>query len=333
LDLTHLRARRRRGARAGRAARLSRALAPALSLSLSLALAFALGSAAAAEPHRTLGLSVVNINDDFLIAEIHDRWRSGGLDVTLVRGTGWAGAPEVRFGEVIAWRFRGEIITPESVSNPRPGDRPYAGALSIGAHSHMRRGADEMRLGADLLFVGPQTGLDSLQRRLHEAQGLSDPRPAAASQIDDATYPVLSGEWARTLPLGTGARLRPFAEARAGDETFARVGLDVVGGALASGGLLVREVVTGQLSEGTRGAATGLGWSAGLDVARVAASVYLPDEAGRPEAEPLRARARLGAMWAGQGWSVFAGSSYLSEEFEGQSEGQIVGAVALTFAF
>jgi len=289
---------------------------------------------AAAQDRRTLGFVVVSTNDDYLDTEILDRWRSGALSAHLVRGTGWTGVGEVGFGDVVEYRFRGEIITPEDVDNPRPGDRPYAGTLAFGVHGHMRRGVAEIRLGADIFFTGPQTGLSDLQERLHERLNLPDPSIAAEDQIGDAVYLAVSGEVARGVPVGGGSLLlRPFGEARAGDETFARLGVDVLGGSLASGGLLLRDYATGQLIEGTRGARTGFGWSVGLDVAAVAGSVYLPDEDGFPGPEDTRSRARAGVMWAGETWSAFAGTSYLGEEFEGQGEGQVVGAVGVTFGF
>jgi hypothetical protein len=285
-------------------------------------------------PRRVLGFAAITTNDDIPGTTIEDRWRSGALSLHLVHGRGWTGAGPVGFGEVLEFRARAEIITPESVDDPQPGDRPYAGALTFGVHSHMRRGLNELRLGAEVVVTGPQTGLSDLQENLHELQdGLPDPSAAAEDQIGDAAYFALSGEVARPFTLGAGVQARPFAAARAGDETFARAGVDLVGGSLASGGLLLRDPVTGQLVEAVRGAATGFGWSAGLDVAAVAGSVYLPDEDGVPGPEEMRGRARLGAAWAGERWAVTLGAAYLTEEFDGQDEGQVVGALGLTFGF
>jgi len=298
----------------------------------ALALAVAAPGAAAQE-RRTLGVAVLGSNDDFLAPGIFDRWRTGALSVHAVRGPDWPAVGLVGFGDVIEYRFRGQILAPESVDNPQPGDRPYAGSLSFGVHSHWRQAGMEMRAGADLVFTGPQTGLSDLQDTLHEFQNLPDPAAAADDQIGDAAYLAISGEVARPWALGSSVELRPFAEARVGDETYVRIGADLMGGALASGGLTVRDEATGQLVEATRGPGTGFGWSAGLDLASVASSVYLPGDDGRPGPEDSRARARVGAMWAGDRWSVFAGTAWLSEEFDGQEEGQVVGALAVTIGF
>jgi hypothetical protein len=298
------------------------------------ALVLAAGTTAAgAGERRTLGVTVLGTNDDFLAPDILDRWRSGALSVHGLRGPGWPSVGEVRFGEVLEYRFRGEILAPESLDNPEPGDRPYAGSLSFGLHGHWRRQGLALRAGADLVLTGPQTGLSDLQEALHEAQDQPDPSNAAADQIGDAAYPTLSGEAARPLAFGRGVTLRPFAAARAGDESFVRIGADLLGGSLASGGLLLRDYATGQLVEAVRGPVTGFGWSAGLDLASVGGSVYLPGADGFPGPEERRSRARLGAQWAGERWSVFAGTSWLSEEFDGQDEGQVVGGLSVTFGF
>jgi len=301
---------------------------------LCVALALLVAVPAQAEGEREwLGATILGANDDFGFGEILDRWRTGAISVHGVHGTGWDGTGPVGLGEVLEFRFRGEILAPESIDNPEPGDRPYAGSLSFGVHTHFRQAGLDYRLGADLVLTGPQTGLDELQARLHEAMSLPDPANAAETQIGDAAYLTFSGEAARPIALGASAALRPFAAARVGDETFARIGVDLLGGSLASGGLMIRDVTSGQLVEGTRGARTGFGWSLGADIASVAGSVYLPDDGDFPGPETARSRARAGLAWAGESWSVQGGLSYLSEEFEGQSEGQIVGAVSLTIGF
>lgn len=318
-------------------ARCSRARAARGAARAAAALAAALAAAglpaAAQDSPRWLGVALTSSNDDFFAAEIRDRWRTGAVAVHAVRGTGWTPQAGVGFGEVLEFRFDGSIRAPESFEDPAPGDRPYAGALAFGVHAHGAREGLHYRVGGDLVVAGPQSQLVYLQNHLHEATGLPDVDEVADDQIDDALYLRLSGEAARPLALGRGVTLRPFAEARAGDETFARIGADMLGGSLASGGLLVRDEATGQVVEATRGAGTGFGWAAGLDIASVLASAYLPDEGRWPGPDDAFARARLGAMWAGQRWSVFAGTAWLGPEFEGQEEGQMVGAIALTLGF
>ena len=189
-------------------------------------------------------------------------------------------------------------------------------------------------LGLKRLALDPQ-GIDDLVRRflhdLHDRIGQPDPTAAAEGEIPDSTYLAVSGEVARSVPLGTSVAIRPFGEARVGDESYARIGVDLVGGSLNSGGLLVRDYATGQVTELVRGSETGFGWIIGADYAGVASSVYLPED--RVDLTAGRGRARAGVMWAGTGWSAFLGTSYLSEEFEGQPEGQVVGNLAVAFDF
>lgn len=306
---------------------------PCATVLAALVLGAFTGHAMAQQERRILGTALVGVNDDFGGGEVLDRWRTGVVAVHGVYGTAWPVDGDVRFGDVLEVRFRGEILAPESLDNPEPGDRPYAGTLSFGLHTHFRQAGLDYRLGADLVLTGPQTGVDDLQASIHDAMSLPDPENAAETQIGDAAYLTLSGEAARAFALRPGISMRPFAAARIGDETFARIGVDLVGGSLASGGVLLRDVSSGQLFEGTRGAATGFGWSLGADIASVAASVYLPDTDEFPGPEETRSRVRGGVMWAGPRWSLFGGLAYLSEEFEGQSEGQTIGTLSLTVGF
>jgi hypothetical protein len=300
---------------------------------IALSLVAAPEASGAQTERRLLGVALTLGNDDYAPGEVQDRWRTGALSARLLHGTGWPRAGRVGLGEVLEFGIRAEILSPEDVDNPAPGDRPYAGLVALGVHTHARRAGTEYRIGADLVVTGPQTGLSDLQENLHDAFDLPDPSAAAENQIGDAAYLAVSGEVARPVPLGASVTLRPFAAARLGDETYARIGADLVGGSLASGGLLVRDYGTGQLVEGTRGRMTGFGWSIGADLASVADSVYLPGDAGRPGPNDTRSRVRGGAMWAGERWSAFAGAAWLGEEFEGQDEGQVVGSVSLTYGF
>ena len=70
----------------------------------------------------------------------------------------------------------------------------------------------------------------------------------------------------------------------------------------------------------------------GKDVAQVASSVYLPDDRG-PGLEESRTRLRAGLNWQGESWGVQYGLTYLSEEFEGQPEGQFLGAARIKYNF
>ena len=68
------------------------------------------------------------------------------------------------------------------------------------------------------------------------------------------------------------------------------------------------------------------------DVAQVDSSVYMPEDRG-PELEQNRHRLRAGVNWQGKSWGAQYGVTYLSEEFEGQPEGQFLGGVRIKYNF
>jgi hypothetical protein len=288
------------------------------------------GAAQADERHR-IGYGVIFTND--LIGDGDDRWRTGSVASSRVYAPGWEGQAPPRFGELLELRFNGEIIAPEDVSSPAPVDRPFAGALSLGLHTHMTRGRVEYTLGADLVVTGPQTGLDDFQDWLHDAVGGDNIGHAARrAQIDDGVYPTGVIEAGRSFDFGT-ARLRPFAEARAGVETLVRAGADITIGRLTQGEMLVREPVTGQRYRVVREEGAGTAFVLGADIAWVGDSEFLPASAVVTP-EDYRSRVRGGMLWEGRsGASVFYGLTWLSEEFEQQDEGQVVGSLKFRLRF
>lgn len=301
--------------------------------SLALALAFALGAPAFAEEagFGLVGFGWIGSNDAY--GDRDDRWRSAALTTSFVFGPkGQTQAPH-RFGEMWELRGRGEVISPADLDNPAADDRAYAAVLAFGAHTHATRGRTDLRLGAELVFIGPQTGLDDLQKTLHaRIPGQPSPEVAQRTQIDNTTRLSLSGEVAHAVPLGAWGRLRPFAEARTGDETFARIGADLIVGRFGESALTLRDTVTGQLYQGTRGTGDGLSFLVGADVAAMGESVYFPENR-RAELERVRSRARLGAHWQRGRFSVQYGFTYLAPEFDTQPEGQVLGSASIRYRF
>lgn len=282
-----------------------------------------------AETRQSLGWGSLFNND--VIDGGQDRWRSASLVVSHLRGEEWTGQRPDRFGALIEYRFRAEMITPSNVSSPSPTDRLYVGALSIGAHTHFQKGATEMSLGVDLVFVGPQTNLDSLQEELHSAFGFGAVNVDNA-QVANAVYPTLTYEAGRQFGFGQKGTLRPFLELQAGAETLARVGADVTIGNFGKGALLLRDSTTGQLYSGIIGAPVqGLSATFGGDIAYVADSQYL-DTPGIVK-EDVRGRLRAGLQQQFKRGAVFFGATYLSEEFEAQPEGQVVGTLSARVKF
>ncbi|MEP4036309.1 lipid A-modifier LpxR family protein [Pseudophaeobacter sp.] len=277
-----------------------------------------------------IGYGLMFTND--LLGDGKDRWRTGSLTSSRIYGRDWQGQAPAGFGELLELRIQGQIIAPADLVAPDPTDRPWAGALTVELNSHMQRRGTEISLGAGLAILGPQTQLDEMQGWLHDLAGA--PQPSAAvlnGQVANRVRPLISAEVGREFALSDRAALRPFVEARAGDETYLRAGVDFTYGQLSQG-LLARDSVSGQRYRTMMGEATGLTLTAGADIAYVSNSVFLPDAAGY-SLENNRHRARLGLRWQGQNLSAFYGLSYLGKEFSSQSEGQLTGALQVQLRF
>lgn len=285
---------------------------------------------AAAQDRVTLGYGRIFNNDG--MGDARDRWRTGSYAVSMLRGPSWHGTLPPRFGEVLELRARAEVIAPVNLANPRPTDRPHAGALSVGLHSHFAAAGAEARLGLDLVAIGPQTGLRGFQRALHRLVGLPLPSKTAP-QVGNDLHPTLSAELGRSFSLGGSARFRPFLEAQAGVESYVRLGGDLVIGNFGTGALMLRDQVTGQRYSGIAGPrAEGFSVTLGGDVARVFDSAYLP-AAGPVTHTDTRTRLRAGLHWRGRKSEVFYGLTRLGREFSTQPTGQTLGSLRLSLRF
>ena len=291
----------------------------------------ALPQEAGAQTRERIGYGRLITND--YIGDGRDRWRSGAVASSRVWGRGWSGALPYDFGDILELRLGAQIIAPENLVNPAPGDRPYAGALSLGLHTHFERAGLELTLGSDLVMTGPQTRLDDLQASFHDLVGVNKASSLTRNgQVGNDIHPTLVGEAGREVTLGANARMRPFIEARAGAETLLRAGVDVTFGALGQGELLVRDPVTGQRYRSVKGDAAGYAFVMGADIAAVSDSVFLPASSG-VQALDRRTRLRAGMHWQGDRAAVFYGLTWLGKEFEGQDEGQVLGSIRLDLNF
>lgn len=291
--------------------------------------ALLLAAPAAAQERETLGFGRLFSNDFF--GDGHDRWRTGSYQWSLIRGPGWDGSRPEALGEIVEYRFRSDILAPGRVVRGTV-DRPYVGALSFGLHSHAALGAFDISLGADIVALGPQTGLAEAQEWYHDLMGLSQVK-GTESQIADAFRLAGTAEAAFPLRLSDRALLRPFAEVQAGVEDTLRIGADVMLGRVGQADLLTRDATTGHLIRAIEGPATGLAFTAGADWTLVGDSLYLPADEGFAALDE-RWRLRAGVHWQmAPRTSFFYGATWLSEEFAGQPEGQLLGSLKLNFNF
>lgn len=302
---------------------------------VALALATLIGMAgdAAAQERGFLGFGHLFNNDGLAAAQ--DRWRTGSYQLSILHGHEWQGSLPGGIGQVLEFRLRGEIIAPSNLARPVPlNDRRYVGILSPGVHSHFGLYGAEVSLGVDLVFTGPQTGLDDFQDFTHDIFGATNPR-ADRTQIGNSVYPTALAEVGREFRVAgrTNLRVRPFVEAQAGAETFARAGADITIGRFGLGGLRLRDPVTGQRFAGIRGAeGAGLSLLLGGDFAYVHDSRFL-SRSQAVEKRDVRERLRGGLSLDWGFGSMFYGVTWLGKEFEGQPEGQLVGSFSLHLDF
>jgi hypothetical protein len=205
--------------------------------------------------------------------------------------------------------------------------------LSFGVHSHFGEDTFRGSVGLDITAIGPQTGLSDFQEDIHDALGLAQVR-FVDDQLENDVFLGFTAEAAELVTLPNGFVARPFAELQIGPEDIARFGADFFVGAPIANELLIRDVTTGQLYQGSGVEdISGFALVFGADFTTVADSVYLPENRGAI-ASDHRGRVRAGVHWQGEGdTSVFYGLTYLSREFEDQPEGQITGSLKLNFNF
>jgi hypothetical protein len=283
-----------------------------------------------AESREILGVGRLFSND--YLGDGRDRYQTGSYVHSYVRGPAdWDGTPQ-EFGTIREYRLRSAIISSDGIG-AAPGDRPYAGLLSFGVHSHFGHDTFRGSVGVDFTAVGPQTGVSRFQERTHDRFGLEQVRFTDSQLANDFHFGVVA-EAAENLPLRQWITARPFAELQVGPEDVARFGADVVLGANIASDILLRDVTTGHLYRGTESSdVSGFAFVFGADLAAVADSVYLPEERGITPSD-RRGRLRAGMHWQSESdTSVFYGLTYLSPEFEGQPEGQLTGSLKLNFNF
>lgn len=280
-----------------------------------------------------LGVTQIFTNDWFgmPIGDRYDRWRTGAYQVSGFWGRDpWDGALPYQPFSLVEYRFRGEIIAPDNLSAPAAGDRRYAPALYLGATTHFDFRGLEVAAGADLVLVGDNSGLMELHDGIHRTFGGSDV-DLSHFMIESGTYLNGNLEGARTFAWGS-TQVRPFAEAQLGIENLVRVGADIRLGNYDDEALLIRDATTGQRVIALPGD-NGGGWSfsAGADVAYVNSSILLPDTGPAPEDMRFRLRGGVNHSLGPADFSY--GITYMSEEFVGQDEGQLVGTVSLMLRF
>lgn len=272
------------------------------------------------------------INNDFL-GDLKDRGQTGSYVSSRIYGKAWGGQLPTRAGEFLEFRLQADIKSPDNLVTPAALDRPYAGSVSLGLHTHYQQSGFEIAMGAELVAVGPQTRLDQFQTALHDGLGVAPPSQTTRNgQIRNEVFPGAIVEFGKPLTLGARGHMRPFIEARGGVETLLRAGVDFEIGKLTQNDVMVRDGITGQRYRTLMKGDTGVSFVLGVDTAIVSDSAYLPSNSGYVLTD-RRDRARAGIHWQGKNSHGFFGVTYLGREFSSQTSEQIVGSVRLALKF
>ncbi|MEP5153104.1 lipid A-modifier LpxR family protein [Planktotalea sp.] len=272
------------------------------------------------------------INNDFL-GDLKDRGQTGSYVSSRIYGKSWNGSLPSRAGEILEFRLQADIKSPDNLVNPAVGDRPFAGSITLGLHTHYEQSGYEIALGGEVVATGPQTRLDQFQTAFHDGIGVAGPSAATrAAQIGDNFFPGVVVEMARPFKLGARSQVRPFVEARAGVETLIRAGVDFEIGQLTQSDLMVRDGITGQRYRTIVTEETGVAFVLGFDTALVSESAYLPSNLGFTLTDQ-RDRARAGIHWSSNKSHGFFGVTYLGREYTSQASEQVVGSIRLSLKF
>jgi len=299
--------------------------------SFSVACAVLLPTLVAAQDVVQLGYGRL-ISNDF-IGDLKDRGQTGSYVSSRIFGKSWNGNVPERAGEVLEFRLQADIKAPDNLVTPFAGDRPFAGSVSLGLHTHYQHAGFDISYGGELVIVGPQTRLDQFQTALHDGLGVA-PLSATtrANQIANKTYPGAVVEFGRSFDIGSRSQLRPFFEGRVGVENLLRAGMDLEIGRLTRSDLMIRDGITGQRYRTITSGGAGLSFVVGVDTAFVGESAYLPASLGLTLSD-RRDRARAGVHWQRKNSHGFFGVTYLGREFTTQADEQVVGSIRLGLKF
>jgi hypothetical protein len=290
-----------------------------------------------AEPHglfgfmegrRTLGVARAFSND--YLGDGEDRWQTGSYSISVLRGYDWRGVLPDRPFEIIEYRLATAITAPSSLSKPPAGDRRYAGRLGFSASTYWQDRGLEGMVGFGLNSTGDDNGIGGFQDALHNL--ISAPKVRVRDdQIGNGVHPFLLAEAGKSFDV-SGTDLRLFSETRAGDENLVRAGVDWQFGSRETGALWVRDEITGHRVVGISGQSKPGAWfTLGADIAHVWKSVYLPSD--EIEMRGTRVRARAGVNLRHRDVGIFYGLTWLSKEFDTQSDAQVLGTVRARISF
>ncbi len=284
-----------------------------------------------------------------------DRWKTGGITQSYIfperifhRGRWLDGR-----ASALEFNVRAEVMTPDDTSNAGadPDDRPYAQYAGVGIHFRSIArpeplGPDftvqvEDRVGVEVGWQGEPLPLFDVRDSLHDMTGNGGGMANPANVIDGEVLANLEGRrtWRLHRPgEGRDVEIAPFVQGSLGmREVSLRAGADMFVGSALEGRTWGSDLATGAVIAGDSVRREGFHWTAfiGGDVGYVAWDAFLDGgfAADWPEVNrsELVYRARTGVLLEYGSVGVGFSLNWLSEEFETQPEGQLIGAIQLKY--
>jgi len=291
------------------------------------------------------------------IGDGKDRWKTGGLTQSYI-------FPERIFSRspwfkdrasALEINGRGVVMTPDDTSDTGidSKDRPYAQYAGVGLHlrsiARPRRLSaglalqEEARIGIEAGWQGEPLPLFDIQSSLHDMAGTGGTAANLSNSIDGEALVNLEARHTWRLHWqapGRDIELAPFAQASLGmRENNLRFGADLIAGSALEGRTWGNDLATGALLAGASMPRKGFNWTlfSGADLGFVASDAFLDGgfAAGGPSVprEKVVARVRGGVLLEYDNLGIGFSLNWLSKEFRGQSDGQLIGAIQIKYRF
>lgn len=294
-------------------------------------LALALSTGAVSAQNVLIGRAAA-LNNDYL-GDNEDRWQTASYSSTWMFSSSIQ-ARNMGIGPRFELRARGQIVTPQRLNAaPRAGDRPYAGYAGVAGFSHYEFGNVDVIAGAELGLLGPSNGIGNLHVSLHDILGENEPQGWATQVSDKFVFtPVVEAGYSFG-GQGGSIMVRPFVNAQMGLEDIVRAGVDVSIGINRDLAQPLRDMITGhRYPVRYDGGLQQIQLAFGVDVGSVQGSEFFPT-GSLATAKDQRTRVR-GSIFAPVGVvDLNYGLTWMSEEFETQSDPQLLGSVGVDFRF
>lgn len=292
-------------------------------------------------------------NDRF--GDGQDRYKTGGMTQSwLLPESIFLDDPLIA-GQASALELqgRGFIATPNNTTNPAAQDRPFAQYVGVGAYLRTFGETEDLtpasslaiehRVGIEVGFQGEPLPLFEIQDAIHGMTGGGGVAMTPANTLDSEF--LVNAEVKRThrLHIENGevdVEFAPYAQGSFGmRENSVRLGTDIIVGSSLKARTWNHEPAIGALIPGGSKERDGLNWLTwvGGDVGYIASDAFLDggfDNSGPSvNREEITARLRAGLMVEYGDVALSYSATWLSPEFDAQSEGQVVGAFQIKYRF